>query len=264
MSKGTYPYSCENNGKEIMENGEKLQLFCNGKFHIWTNLRTNREFVLRDRDNRIILCPDYVNRQNGIRIDKEYEDKPIAKEQTFETFEGFKDEILKIKNFIISEYKILFLIGIEGVGKTHLAYALQKEIIESKKAVEFITAPDLQNIFLEMRTLNEDVSQRIRSQEKYNKLKSCNLLIVDDLGRRERITNYFQDQLCELIDKHFEYGKIMITTNKAIKDNKAFEILLKMKIDGSGYLNIIFDRRIISRLVNTKTEIIKLIGKDRR
>ena len=264
MSKGTYPYSCENNGQTIIEKGEKLQLFCDGKFHVWKNLRTRREFVLRDRKRRIILCQDYIDRQNGIRIDKEYKDKPIAKEQTFETFIGFKDEILKIKNFIISEDKILFLTGIEGIGKTHLAYALQKEIIESKKTVEFLTAPDLQNIFLEMRTLNEDIEQRIHSQERYNKLKSCNLLIIDDLGRREKITNYFQDQFCELIDKHFEFGKIMITTNKIVKDNESFNFLISKGIDRNQYLNSIFDKRIISRLINTKTETIKLVGKDRR
>lgn len=264
MHKGSHPYSCNDNGKEVIEKGEKLKLFCDGQFHIWKNLRTGREFVLKGRDKRLILCPDYINRKVDRDIEKEYEDKPIAKEQTFENFNGFKDEILKIKNFIISEFNILFISGIEGLGKTHLAYALKREYLEAKKTSEFITAENLQSLFLEMRSINEDIGQKIRGQERYNKLKSCNLLIIDDFGRYGKATEFFQDQLCSLIDLHMNFGKILITTNKIVKDNEAFTTLSGMGVDKNKYINSIFNRRVISRLVNTKTEIINLTGKDKR
>lgn len=265
MHKGSHPYSCDDNGKEVIEKGEKLKLFCDGKYHIWKNSRTEREFVLKGRNRRLILCPDYINREVDIKIEKEYEDKPIAKEQTFENFNEFKDEIKRIKSFgIMNIFNILFITGIEGLGKTHLAYALKKEYIESRKVAEFITAENLQSLFLDMRSINEDTGQKIRSQERYNKLKSCNLLIIDDFGRYGKATEFFQDQLCSLIDLHMNYGKILITTNKIVKDNEAFITLSGMGVDKNQYINSIFNRRVISRLVNTKTEIVNLVGKDKR
>ena len=258
------PVPCKRNNQEVEFYGEIFIIECDGKWHIFKNKKTEREFVAKGRNGRIVFCPDYVNRDIDRNIDKEYKNEPIAKEQIFENFRGFEDEILKIKNFIISDFMILFIFGIEGVGKTHLANALKREIIESKKTAEFITAVDLQNVFLEMRTVNEDIGQKIRSQEKYNKLKSCNLLIIDDLGRYEKATNFFQDQLCDLIDKHLNFGKILITTNKILKDNEAFSVLSGMKIDKNKYLKSIFNKRIISRLINAKTEIIRLEGRDKR
>jgi DNA replication protein DnaC len=100
----------------------------------------------------------------------------------------------------------LLLFGPSGVGKTHLASALGRSLIELGKRVKFSTATDLVQAL-------QQAKQNLQLPAHLAKLDRYDLLIVDDLGYVKK-TEAETSVLFELIAHRYERGSLLITANQ--------------------------------------------------
>ena len=153
-----------------------------------------------------------------------------AKQTCLNYMNKFSDIKWREKNGII-------LSGDSGIGKTHLAAAISNELINRRVAVFFVNAPE--------------VYDRIRDEignKDYTKatMKSCELLILDDLGKEKR-SEWTDQILYEVVNNRYEAKKpIIITTNYSAKE-------LATRID----------KAVLSRLFEMCV-FINMQGEDRR
>jgi len=227
----------------------KIYVYCNGKWHIkssgWGQDTAN-------------LCPAFTGEKIIERVEENNTENYINK--TFDNFNETDNEINKIKSFLKSEkIKNLLLKGTTGTGKTHLAKATELYSMINSKHVEFIMAPELYHIFLESETWNKDYEEKNNAKQSLSSFEHAEILIIDDLGcKKETKNKFFSTNLLLLLEKR-KKGKLIITTNLNIADNESF---IKMK-NKEGYLNSIYEPRIISRLLE-KCQKISLVGIDNR
>lgn len=155
------------------------------------------------------ICIDCIPK---IEIDtqEEYKDK------TFENFEQTvrsENAFLKAEEFVEND-RGLYLWGLRGRGKTHLAYAAYKKI-NKKSESRFINAAEL---LLEIRnTFNlhsEDTEKDI-----IDKYSEAEYLFIDDLGA-EKITDYSLQTIYLILERRekFNKNKIFITSEISLKD----------------------------------------------
>lgn len=140
-------------------------------------------------DNIETLDKDYYNGKNtkkAIEILNQYSVK-------------FDDTI--INNVIIN--------GKCGVGKTYIVKCFAKSIVEKEKTVLYLTAFNLNNMFLEMAVSSFENKLQILKQ-----LLDVDLLIIDDLGTEPIYKNITIENLNNIVDERVNRNKkIMITTN---------------------------------------------------
>lgn len=149
----------------------------------------------------------------------------------------------------------MFLTGSRGVGKTHLAVALMREImlnippanysgtykIDVQKMPLFISVPEL---LLEIRDTygNNEISEK----EVIDKYSWVDMLILDDLGV-EKTSDWVLQTLYTIMDRRYrEELRTIITSNLSIQE-------IQEKLDD----------RIASRIVGM-CKVCILQGKDRR
>ncbi len=93
----------------------------------------------------------------------------------------------------------LLLNGAVGNGKTHLASGLLHKAIKLDKSIYFIKFYDLTDM-------------KINNYNKYNELKDCSVLVIDDYGRSD--SDFKSSLMFELIDYRYEQDlATIITTN---------------------------------------------------
>ena len=146
------------------------------------------------------------------------------------------------KGFRKADYNLL-LVGTTGSGKTHLATAIAREVIELGCDVLY---DSVQNI------MNDFESDHFRSgytyhEPKGNKYLECDLLIMDDLGA-EFVNQFTISALFNLINTRHNKGlKTVITSNLDVEE-------LGRKYDG----------RILSRIMGNNTQLLYCRSKDSR
>ena len=107
-----------------------------------------------------------------------------------------------------TSFENLLLIGKTGTGKTHLSSCIGGELLSKGYAVYYLTAFEL---FATMK--KEAFSRDERSADEFERLFSCDLLIIDDLGT-EFATAMTNSWLFELVNERIRRRvSTLISTN---------------------------------------------------
>jgi DNA replication protein DnaC len=100
----------------------------------------------------------------------------------------------------------VLVFGASGVGKTHLAAALARRMVECGKRVKFFSAMAL------VQQLQQDKHQ-LQLQTRLMKLDRFELLVLDDLGYVKK-SEAETSVLFELIAHRYERRSLLITANQ--------------------------------------------------
>lgn len=173
-----------------------------------------KRFLARRFENFVTDTP---GRKKAFRIAKEYADN-------FEAHKANGDG--------------LYIEGTFGTGKTHLAAAIAIQLMEQGHGVIFRTCDDM------LRDIKATFEDSGREEQKIlDRLKRCELLIIDDIGK-EQATDWSTAQLYSIINDRYECQRpVIITTNFNETDLTAAE-----SPKGVGAHRI---RSILSRLHET-------------
>lgn len=106
----------------------------------------------------------------------------------------------------------LFLTGGVGVGKTHLSAAIANEVLAQGSTVIYKRAADLFDLIRQYK-YEEDYKRR---SEVLDQLRTCDLLVIDDLGA-ERGTPFAVEQLVLILeDRNYQNKPWIINSNLSI------------------------------------------------
>lgn len=102
----------------------------------------------------------------------------------------------------------LYIEGTFGTGKTHLAAAIAIQLMEEGHGVIFKTSDDM------LRDIKATFDESGQEEQKIiNRLKHCELLVIDDIGK-EQATDWSTAQLYAIINDRYESQRpVIITTN---------------------------------------------------
>ena len=108
----------------------------------------------------------------------------------------------------------LVLTGVSGSGKTHLAAAIANRCISRGLPALFMVVPDLLDHLRAAFNPGSDISY----DELFERVKSCPLLILDDLGTQSS-TPWAQEKLYQLINHRYNARlATVITTNLSLDE----------------------------------------------
>ncbi len=120
-----------------------------------------------------------------------------------------------VKDFDTKDTNLLFW-GDPGLGKTFLSTCIAKELIETRHSVIYETAYKTFSMLEELKFKRGDNEDKLRF--KVDKLYSCDLLILDDLGS-EFSTQYTTASLFDIINSRLISGKkTVINTNLSMAE----------------------------------------------
>lgn len=112
----------------------------------------------------------------------------------------------------------LFLTGDVGRGKTHLSAAIANEVMAHGNTVIYKRAADLFDL---IRQYKYEESHK-RCGEMLEQLRSCDLLVIDDLGA-ERTTDFVVEQLVTILeDRNYQNKPWIINSNLDLNSIQAF------------------------------------------
>ena len=172
--------------------------------------------------------------------------KDLKRKEVIKWITNFEENYPNIK-------KGLYLHGSFGSGKTFLIAALLNELAKKDYNVIMLYYPELLNK-LKSTFDKEDVS----FNELFNDVKSCDLLLLDDIGA-ETVTNWSRDEILgTLLQYRMEHNlTTFFTSNLTIDELETNLSLVKNNVDK------VKARRIIERIKQLTIDM-ELISKNRR
>jgi len=200
---------CDACGDILAEEREKREMEEHRKM-------TTESFLARSGIMRGILAQMTFENFNSHLAGKAYE---IAKEYA----EGFGKETTAG----------LMLYGKAGSGKTHLAVAVTRHIIEQKQIqVRFTRIVDLLSEIRKTFDSNEQYRTENES-ELIQRYTAASLLVIDDLGA-EKTTDWVRQILYQIVDERWiEQKPIIVTSNLNLEELEArFEERIASRVAG--------------------------------
>ena len=210
------PTTCKRCGKEanpklIQLIGWRQQEHCELCSELVSKER-QREQEFQERRERIVKLLE----SSGMR--------GIMHEMTFDSFgpqyRGRVYEVAKqyAEDFTTQTHAGLIFFGKAGAGKTHLAVAIARYVIEQKRIAARVarTVELLADI---RRTFSEHDGYRAENEtELIQKLTHVPLLVLDDLGA-EKVSDWVREVLYRIIDERWlEQKPMIVTTNFNLKE----------------------------------------------
>lgn len=177
-----------------------------------------------------------------------YSDEPVSDDTQESPRRCMQRNMSKIKNFIVNfdkDYNNLLLYGNTGVGKTFLSNCIAAELLKKGHTVIYLTAFQLFDI-LENCRFHKDEDNIEESNNRFNYILDCDLLIIDDLGTE--VNNTFvssQFYLC-INERFLRRHATIISTNLSLQ-----QILAN------------YSERTYSRILSNY-QLLKIIGEDIR
>lgn len=171
-------------------------LFCNGNIGVLENGVCYRCNLINHKVDALI--PDYFKGMN------------------FDNFKCETDQhksMLKTaKEFIVNDCGLV-ICGSVGIGKTHLAISVLRELLFADNNVKLVSVPEL---FLQIR---ESFKNRTETENDIvDRYSSFDWLILDDFGA-EKSSDYTIEIMYVLIDKRYKNNKhkMFVTSNLSLQ-----------------------------------------------
>lgn len=153
---------------------------------------------------------------------------------SYGTLHADQDPGGKVSRWWASGPRSLVLAGPTRTGKTTAAYAIANDVHAQNEWVMVWTAADLSA------ALKPDSAEPLA----YEYATTCPLLVIDDLGR-ERVTDWWLEQLQRIVDHRCAHERrLIVTTNTAASADAVYDELadryghpvIERLIDGGGLL----------------------------
>jgi DNA replication protein DnaC len=123
--------------------------------------------------------------------------------------------------FATAEKPGLLLIGKAGTGKTHLAVAAMRQLLDKGHECLFF---DYQNLLNRIRS-SYDSAAGTADREAYRSALDTEVLVLDDLGT-QRVTDWVEDTVTAIITHRCNQLKPLIATTNLTDDENIKEILM--------------------------------------
>lgn len=197
--------------KEVVLIGWRQQEYCELCAKIVAEER-ERELAIQERKEKIVRLLE----ASGMR--------GIMRNMTFDSFsEQRRGKIYEVSKQYVDDFTSktntgLIFFGKAGTGKTHLAVAIARFIIERKQIP--VRVARIVELLADIRqTFNEHDGYRVESEtELIRKFTSVSLLVLDDLGA-EKVSDWVREVLYRIIDERWlEQRPIIVTTNLNLKE----------------------------------------------
>lgn len=101
----------------------------------------------------------------------------------------------------------LYIVGEVGTGKTYLASAIAKDVMDAGKSVRFMASIEA------LSHVRSVYGGRGTEDEQFKSLSGCTLLVLDDLGK-EKITDWTLQTLFRIINDRYNYERPVIVTTQ--------------------------------------------------
>lgn len=174
-------------------------------------------WVLEDSGRRAVAkrCQCYSEQQNKVlfeqaNIPKRYRDCTL---KNFEIHNPSHRDALKISKQFIKNYPVqdvgLLFIGPCGVGKTHLAVAICRELIENKNVPCFFY--DFRELIKEIRNTYTPDSL-LSESEVLTPIFQGEVLVLDELGAK-RTSAWIEEMIFYIINQRYNHKKLTIFTS---------------------------------------------------
>lgn len=166
------------------------------------------------------------------------EDNPVSRRALSDAKRGV---LGFVREFPAEERPGLLLTGNPGAGKTHLAIAAMKKLIERGFECVFF---DYQNLLERIRS-GYDAASGTSDREAYRTALDAEVLVLDDLGAH-RVTDWVEDTVTAIITYRCNQRKPLIATTNLADDERITEIAM-----GGGIKNTVRNRTL-SEMIGTR------------
>jgi len=201
---------------------------------------------------RVVRC-DCWREQLGATVLASSRIPPLYKRCDLENFRDYNDTLVRAVSaarsfsdrFPVVERGLLF-IGKPGLGKTHLAVATLKRVIQKTNARGlFYTTPEL--LALIRSTFND--ATKSAEADVIRPVMEAQLLVLDDLGA-ERPTDWVEETLNLIVNTRYNYRRTTIFTS-----NYPLELPPGLPFDGKDWSRFELKERVGFRLFSRLQEM---------